>query len=69
MLKRSSDALERTTYTKRSHFVYGMFEYFLVIFITLGAIATTSSIFINELSNLIEKDSTDLTINAFSDSQ
>lgn len=68
VLKRSSDALQLTTYTRRAHFVYGVFEYFLVIIITLCAIALISSVFIGEFSNLMENNSANLTLNSFSDS-
>ncbi|WP_297322652.1 hypothetical protein [uncultured Bartonella sp.] len=69
MLKRSSDALQLTTYTRRTHFVYGVFEYLLVIVVTLCAIALISSVFIGEFSNLMENNSAILALNSFSDSQ
>ncbi|MBH9974354.1 MULTISPECIES: hypothetical protein [Bartonella] len=54
VLKHSSDALQLSTYTRRSHFVYGVFEYLLVIVVTLAAIVTISVIFIDEFANLVE---------------
>ncbi|WP_279089618.1 hypothetical protein [Bartonella apis] len=55
MLKHSSDALQLSTYTRRSHFVYGVFEYLLVIVVTLAAIILLSTIFVDEFSDLMGK--------------
>ncbi|WP_295967967.1 hypothetical protein [uncultured Bartonella sp.] len=55
VLKHSSDALQLSTYTRRSHFVYGVFEYLLVIVVTLAAIFMLSTIFVDEFSDLMGK--------------
>lgn len=58
MLKRGSDALELSTHTRRSHFVYSVLEYTLVIAITLFAIIATSTIFIDEFAKIVNKAET-----------
>lgn len=69
MFKHSSDALQLSTYTRRSHFVYSVFEYFLVIMVTLAATIVISTICVDEFSNLIEMNGNSLLINSAVDNQ
>ena len=69
MLKHSSDALQLSTYTRRSHFVYSVFEYFLVIIVTLAATVVISAICVDEFSNLIEMNGNSPLINTAVDNR
>ncbi|MBH9981934.1 hypothetical protein H3S89_03880 [Bartonella sp. B10834G6] len=64
MLKHSSDALQLSTYTRRSHFVYSVFEYLLVIVVTLAAIFLLSTIFVDEFSDLMGKSHSQPIVNS-----
>ena len=69
MLKHSSDALQLSTYTRRSHFVNSVFEYFLVIIVTLAATVVISAICVDEFSNLIEMNGNSPLINSAIDNR
>ncbi|WLT08928.1 hypothetical protein RAM19_01340 [Bartonella apihabitans] len=69
MLKHSSDALQLSTYTRRSHFVNSVFEYFLVIMVTLAATLVISAICVDEFSNLIEMNGNSPLINSAIDNR
>ncbi|MBI0002897.1 hypothetical protein H3S80_02385 [Bartonella sp. M0177] len=69
MLKHSSDALQLSTYTRRSHFVNSVFEYFLVIMVTLAATVVISAICVDEFSNLIEMNDNSPLINSAIDNR
>lgn len=53
MLKRGSDALELSTYTRRLHFFYNVLEYMLIIVVSMIAIGSITSIFIEQLTQLV----------------
>ncbi|WP_295895835.1 hypothetical protein [uncultured Bartonella sp.] len=69
MPKHSLDALQLSTYTRRSHFIYGIFENFLVLIVTLVAIVTISSVFIDEFSSRVDNGNTAEIINYSLDNQ
>nr|WP_210326802.1 MULTISPECIES: hypothetical protein [Bartonella] len=56
--------MQLSTYTRRSHFVYGVFEYLLVIVVTLAAIFLLSTILVDEFSDLMGKSYTQPIVNS-----